>query len=78
MSAVGGAAYVKAVRAPLPEVPLVPTGGIGIDDVGAYLAAGAVAVGIGSPLLGDAGDPAATWAGWPGGPGGLAAAGSGR
>jgi 2-dehydro-3-deoxyphosphogluconate aldolase / (4S)-4-hydroxy-2-oxoglutarate aldolase len=57
VSAVGGPAYVKAIRAPLPEVPLVPTGGIGIDDVGAYLAAGAAAVGIGSPLLGDAGDP---------------------
>jgi 2-dehydro-3-deoxyphosphogluconate aldolase/(4S)-4-hydroxy-2-oxoglutarate aldolase len=57
VSAVGGPAYVKAVRAPLPEVPLVPTGGVGIDDIGAYLAAGAVAVGIGAPLLGDAGDP---------------------
>jgi 2-dehydro-3-deoxyphosphogluconate aldolase/(4S)-4-hydroxy-2-oxoglutarate aldolase len=57
VSAVGGPAYVKAVRAPLPEVPLVPTGGVGIDDIGAYLAAGAVAVGIGSPLLGDAGEP---------------------
>jgi 2-dehydro-3-deoxyphosphogluconate aldolase / (4S)-4-hydroxy-2-oxoglutarate aldolase len=56
VSAVGGPAYVKAVRAPLPEVPLVPTGGVGIDDIGAYLAAGAVAVGIGAPLLGDAGD----------------------
>jgi 2-dehydro-3-deoxyphosphogluconate aldolase / (4S)-4-hydroxy-2-oxoglutarate aldolase len=48
VSAVGGPAYLKAVRAPLPEVPLVPTGGVGIDDIGAYLAAGAVAVGIGS------------------------------
>lgn len=57
VSAVGGPAYLKAVRAPLPEVPLVPTGGVGIDDIGAYLAAGAVTVGIGSPLLGDAGDP---------------------
>jgi 2-dehydro-3-deoxyphosphogluconate aldolase / (4S)-4-hydroxy-2-oxoglutarate aldolase len=57
VSAVGGPAYLKAVRAPLPEVPLVPTGGVGIDDVGAYLAAGAAAVGLGSPLLGDAGDP---------------------
>jgi 2-dehydro-3-deoxyphosphogluconate aldolase / (4S)-4-hydroxy-2-oxoglutarate aldolase len=57
VSAVGGPAYVKAVRAPLPEVPLVPTGGIGIDDIGAYLAAGATAVGLGSPLLGDAGEP---------------------
>jgi 2-dehydro-3-deoxyphosphogluconate aldolase/(4S)-4-hydroxy-2-oxoglutarate aldolase len=57
VSAVGGPAYLKAVRAPLPEVPLVPTGGVGLDDIGAYLGAGAVAVGIGSPLLGDAGDP---------------------
>jgi 2-dehydro-3-deoxyphosphogluconate aldolase / (4S)-4-hydroxy-2-oxoglutarate aldolase len=57
VSAVGGPAYLKAIRAPLPEVPLVPTGGVGIDDIGAYLAAGAAAVGIGSPLLGDAGDP---------------------
>jgi len=57
VSAMGGPAYVRAVRAPLPEVPLVPTGGVGIDDIGAYLAAGAVAVGIGSPLLGDAGEP---------------------
>jgi 2-dehydro-3-deoxyphosphogluconate aldolase/(4S)-4-hydroxy-2-oxoglutarate aldolase len=57
VSALGGPAYIKAVRAPLPEVPLVPTGGVGIDDVGSYLAAGAVAVGIGSPLLGDAGMP---------------------
>jgi 2-dehydro-3-deoxyphosphogluconate aldolase / (4S)-4-hydroxy-2-oxoglutarate aldolase len=57
VSAVGGPAYVKALRAPLPEVPLVPTGGVGIDDIGAYLDAGAAAVGLGSPLLGDAGDP---------------------
>ena len=57
VSAVGGPAYCKALSAPLPEVPLVPTGGVGIEDIGAYLAAGAVAVGIGSPLLGDAGDP---------------------
>ena len=56
VSAVGGPAYVAAVRAPLPEVPLVPTGGVRIDDIGAYLAAGAVAVGVGSPLLGDAGE----------------------
>jgi 2-dehydro-3-deoxyphosphogluconate aldolase/(4S)-4-hydroxy-2-oxoglutarate aldolase len=58
VSAVGGPAYLKAVRAPLPRVPLVPTGGVGIDDIGAYLAAGAAAVGVGSPLLGDAGEAA--------------------
>ena len=57
VSAAGGPAYLTAVRAPLPEVPLVPTGGVGLGDIGAYLAAGAAAVGIGAPLLGDAGDP---------------------
>ncbi|GAB2964163.1 bifunctional 4-hydroxy-2-oxoglutarate aldolase/2-dehydro-3-deoxy-phosphogluconate aldolase [Nonomuraea fastidiosa] len=52
--AAGGPGYIKDVRAPLPQIPLVPTGGIGIEDVPAYLAAGARAVGMGSPLLGDA------------------------
>ncbi len=52
----GGPAYVAAVRAPLPDIPLVPTGGVSIGDVPAYLRAGAFAVGMGSPLLGDAAD----------------------
>lgn len=46
--------FVAALRGPLPDVPLVPTGGIGVEDVEPYLAAGAVAVGVGSPLVGDA------------------------
>jgi 2-dehydro-3-deoxyphosphogluconate aldolase/(4S)-4-hydroxy-2-oxoglutarate aldolase len=45
------------VRGPLPGIPLVPTGGIEVDAAGGYLRAGAVAVGIGAPLLGDAGTP---------------------
>ncbi|NHA68249.1 bifunctional 4-hydroxy-2-oxoglutarate aldolase/2-dehydro-3-deoxy-phosphogluconate aldolase [Phycicoccus flavus] len=49
----GGPAFLKAVAAPLDDIPLVPTGGIALDDIDAYLAAGAVAVGLGSPLLGD-------------------------
>lgn len=53
-SAAGGPGYIKDVRAPLPQIPLVPTGGIRIEDVPGYLRAGARAVGIGSPLLGDA------------------------
>lgn len=53
-ASVGGPAYIAAVRAPLPDVPLVPTGGIGVTDAAAYLAAGARAVGMGGPLLGDA------------------------
>ncbi|WP_411109257.1 bifunctional 4-hydroxy-2-oxoglutarate aldolase/2-dehydro-3-deoxy-phosphogluconate aldolase [Streptomyces sp. c-19] len=53
-AATGGPEYLRAVRAPLPDVPLVPTGGIGAADAPAYLAAGATALGIGSPLVGDA------------------------
>ncbi|WP_242088565.1 bifunctional 4-hydroxy-2-oxoglutarate aldolase/2-dehydro-3-deoxy-phosphogluconate aldolase [Curtobacterium sp. DN_7.5] len=50
----GGPAFLKQVLAPLDFVDVVPTGGIGIDDAADYLAAGAVAVGLGSPLVGDA------------------------
>ena len=53
-AAFGGPSYIKAVREPLPHIPLVPTGGVRIDDVSAYLAAGAVAVGLGGQLIGDA------------------------
>ncbi|GHI85499.1 bifunctional 4-hydroxy-2-oxoglutarate aldolase/2-dehydro-3-deoxy-phosphogluconate aldolase [Streptomyces xanthophaeus] len=53
-ASIGGPDYVRAVRAPLPHVPLVPTGGIGLDEAPAYLAAGATALGMGSPLVGDA------------------------
>jgi 2-dehydro-3-deoxyphosphogluconate aldolase/(4S)-4-hydroxy-2-oxoglutarate aldolase len=49
-----GPGYLKAVRAPLPDIPLVPTGGVAVEAVGAWLDAGAAAVGLGSPLLGDA------------------------
>ncbi|GGK91824.1 2-dehydro-3-deoxyphosphogluconate aldolase/(4S)-4-hydroxy-2-oxoglutarate aldolase [Curtobacterium luteum] len=50
----GGPAFLKQVLAPLDFVDVVPTGGIGIDDAADYLSAGAVAVGLGSPLVGDA------------------------
>ena len=53
-AALGGPAYLRSLRDPLAQIPLVPTGGIGIEAVPAYLAAGAVAVGIGGQLLGDA------------------------
>jgi 2-dehydro-3-deoxyphosphogluconate aldolase / (4S)-4-hydroxy-2-oxoglutarate aldolase len=49
-----GPGYLKAVRAPLPDIPLVPTGGVAVEAVGAWLDAGAAAVGLGSPLVGDA------------------------
>jgi 2-dehydro-3-deoxyphosphogluconate aldolase/(4S)-4-hydroxy-2-oxoglutarate aldolase len=53
-ASLGGPAYVRALRDPFPDVPLVPVGGVDAAAAAAYLAAGAVAVGVGSPLLGDA------------------------
>lgn len=50
-----GPGHVAALRAPFPDIPLVPVGGVGVEDVRPYLDAGAVAVGVGSPLTG--GDP---------------------
>ena len=49
-----GPAYIKALRAPLPQAPLMPTGGVSVDNLGAWFAHGAVAVGIGSSLTGPA------------------------
>ncbi|GGM99091.1 bifunctional 4-hydroxy-2-oxoglutarate aldolase/2-dehydro-3-deoxy-phosphogluconate aldolase [Streptomyces fuscichromogenes] len=59
----GGPAHLRQLRAPLPEIPLVAVGGVDLDQAAEYLAAGARAVGVGSPLLRGAdrtpGDPAA-------------------
>jgi 2-dehydro-3-deoxyphosphogluconate aldolase/(4S)-4-hydroxy-2-oxoglutarate aldolase len=53
-ASLGGPAYLRALRDPFPEVPLVPVGGVDAEAAARYLAAGAIAVGVGSPLLGDA------------------------
>ncbi len=55
-SAMGGPAYLKALRGPFPRTPFVPVGGVDAAAAEAYLALGAVAVGVGSPLIGDAAD----------------------
>ena len=47
----GGLAYIKAVRAPLPQIPLVPTGGVGLDNLADFVKAGAAAFGIGGGLV---------------------------
>ena len=47
----GGPDHVAAVGGPLPQVPLVPTGGVGADNAGEYVDAGAVAVGVGSSIV---------------------------
>jgi 2-dehydro-3-deoxyphosphogluconate aldolase / (4S)-4-hydroxy-2-oxoglutarate aldolase len=46
-----GPQFIKDVRAPLPHVKLMPTGGVTLDNAGDWIRAGAVAVGIGSALL---------------------------
>lgn len=53
-ASVGGPAYLKAVRDPFPEIPFVAVGGVGLAELPAYLAVGAIAVGVGGPLVGDA------------------------
>jgi 2-dehydro-3-deoxyphosphogluconate aldolase/(4S)-4-hydroxy-2-oxoglutarate aldolase len=50
----GGPGYLRALKGPFPELPFVPVGGVDAEAARAYLAAGAAAVGVGSPLLGDA------------------------
>jgi 2-dehydro-3-deoxyphosphogluconate aldolase/(4S)-4-hydroxy-2-oxoglutarate aldolase len=54
VAAVGGVAYLRAIRAPMPDIPLVPTGGVHLADVAKYLEAGSIAVAAATPLLGDA------------------------
>jgi 2-dehydro-3-deoxyphosphogluconate aldolase / (4S)-4-hydroxy-2-oxoglutarate aldolase len=51
VAALGGPAYVRALRGPLPTVSLMPTGGVAPGDARAYLDAGAVCVGMGSELV---------------------------
>jgi 2-dehydro-3-deoxyphosphogluconate aldolase/(4S)-4-hydroxy-2-oxoglutarate aldolase len=46
-----GPVYLGSVTAPLPDLRLCPTGGIGLDDAGDWLRAGAAMVGVGSALL---------------------------
>lgn len=48
----GGPSYLRALRAPFPETALVPTGGIRIDEIRAYLDAGASAIALGGELVG--------------------------
>lgn len=47
---VGGADYLKAIRAPLPHIPLVPTGGVSLETAGPLLDAGAYALGVGGAI----------------------------
>lgn len=46
-----GPTYLKDVAGPLPHIPLIPTGGVNIDNAGAFIAAGARAIAVGSNLV---------------------------
>jgi 2-dehydro-3-deoxyphosphogluconate aldolase/(4S)-4-hydroxy-2-oxoglutarate aldolase len=46
-----GPKYFRDIAGPFPDIPLMPTGGVTVDNVGEWVKAGAVAVGIGSDLL---------------------------
>ena len=46
-----GAAYIKDVKAPLPQIPLVPTGGVNAENAAEFITAGATALGVGSALV---------------------------
>jgi 2-dehydro-3-deoxyphosphogluconate aldolase/(4S)-4-hydroxy-2-oxoglutarate aldolase len=47
----GGPSYIKALKGPLPEVPLVPTGGVHLETAADYIRAGAAALGVGGELI---------------------------
>lgn len=50
-ASLGGPDYLKALRAPFPDIPLMPTGGVTTENLGRWFAAGAHAVGVGGELI---------------------------
>ena len=48
---VGGAKYIKALKAPLPQIPMVPTGGVNLETAADFIRAGSSALGIGGELV---------------------------
>jgi 2-dehydro-3-deoxyphosphogluconate aldolase / (4S)-4-hydroxy-2-oxoglutarate aldolase len=48
---VGGASYLRALRGPFPDIPLVPTGGVTLGNLREMFGAGAAAVGVGTELI---------------------------
>lgn len=48
---VGGPMYIKALKGPLPQIPLVPTGGVNLQTAGDFIRAGSAAIGVGGELI---------------------------
>jgi len=49
--AMGGATYIKSLKAPLPQIELVPTGGVTLGTAASFIQAGAAAIGVGADLV---------------------------
>ncbi len=49
--AMGGASYIKSLKAPLPQIELVPTGGVSLSTAASFIQAGASAIGVGADLV---------------------------
>lgn len=63
-ASLGGPNYLQSIRAPLPQIPLIATGGIDLNNAHAYLKAGCIAVGIGNPITPPLGQGDAAIAQW--------------
>ncbi len=50
-NAVGGPTYIKSLKGPFPEIPLIPTGGVNLETAADFIHAGSAALGIGSELV---------------------------
>lgn len=61
-ASLGGPAYLRALRGPFPDVPLMPTGGVSPENIGEWFAAGAIAVGAGNDLVASAALATGDWA----------------
>ena len=51
VSSVGGASYIKSLQGPLGSIPLIPTGGVTLENAEEFIAAGAIAVGLSGQLF---------------------------
>ena len=61
-ASLGGPSYLRALRGPFPDAPLMPTGGVTPDNLADWFAAGAVAAGAGGDLANSASIEASDWA----------------
>jgi 2-dehydro-3-deoxyphosphogluconate aldolase / (4S)-4-hydroxy-2-oxoglutarate aldolase len=63
IQAVGGADYIRSLRAPLGDIPLIPTGGVTVENARTFLDAGAIAVGLSGQLFPKAAIAQSDWQG---------------